>query len=240
MRLKQLVEDPDSRPGRFFDLSIQALILVSLVSFSIETLPNLGDKTRFWLYVVELVTVTIFTIEYGLRILVADNRWRFIFSFYGLVDLLAILPFYVSIGLVDLRAVRILRLFRLFRILKIARYTTAIHRFRDAFLDIRDDLVLYLIAAVFSIFLISVGIYYFEGEVQPEQFGSVFHCLWWTVVTLTTVGYGDAVPVTVGGRIFTGIIMLLGIGTVAVPTGLFAAALARSRNERPNEPTDNE
>lgn len=230
MNLKGLVENSNSRAGRAFFLTIQALIVVSLVSFSIETLPDLSATAAFWLYVVEVVTVAIFTIEYALRILVADNRWQFIFSFYGLIDLLAILPFYVATG-VDLRAVRVLRFFRVFRVFKILRYTKAITRFKEAFREVRDELVVYAMATAILIYLASVGIYYFESEEQPKQFGSIFHCLWWAIVTLTTVGYGDAYPITVGGRIFTCFVVILGIGTVAVPTGLLASALAKTRTK---------
>jgi voltage-gated potassium channel len=234
MNLKRMVEE-----GKAFNLIIQALILVSLLTFSIETLPDLGKRARYWLYVVEVVTVSIFTIEYGLRILVADNRLRFITSFYGLVDLIAILPFYVGTG-IDLRTVRVLRIFRVFRILKFLRYTRAIERFKEAFRELREELVLFVIATVLMVFLSSVGIYYFEGEKQPATFGSVFHCMWWAVVTLTTVGYGDVYPVTVGGRLFTAFVLLLGIGIIAVPTGLFASALTKIRRKEDRGGTDQE
>ncbi|MBN2023824.1 MAG: ion transporter [Pirellulales bacterium] len=230
MTLKQLVEDTDTWPGRIFDLAIEGLILFSLVTFSIETLPGLSRESQFWLYVAEVVTVALFTIEYGLRILVADNRLRFIFSFYGLVDLLAIAPFYISTG-VDLRGVRAVRVFRVIRVLKFGRYSAAIRRFRLAWVEIREELVLYVIATAVLVFLSSVGIYYFEGEAQPEAFGSVFHCFWWAIVTLTTVGYGDVYPVTVGGRVFTAVVLLVGIGVIAVPAGLFASALTKTRTE---------
>lgn len=230
MTIKQVVENTDTWAGRAFDLTIQAFIILSVLSFSIETLPNLGETTRFWLSAIETITVTIFTAEYALRILVADNRLRFIFSFYGLVDLAAILPFYLLAG-VDLRAVRLPRLFRVFGIFKLLRYTRSIQRFKDAFLEIREALVLYLIATGLLIFLSSVGIYYFESRTQPEDFGSVFHCFWWAIVTLTTVGYGDTVPVTVGGRVFTAIVLILGVGTVAVPSGLFASAMTRTADK---------
>jgi len=190
MNLKKLVEDTDTRGARVFDLVIETLIVLSLVSFCVETLPNLGEGARFWLYVFEMLTVAVFTVEYALRILLVDSRLRLVLSFYGLVDLMAILPFYVSTG-VDLRSVRVFRLFRTFRVFKLFRYTRAIARFRDAFLEIKDELAWYMMATGFIVFLSAVGIYYFEGEEQPEAFGSVFHCLWWAIVTLTTVGYGD-------------------------------------------------
>jgi voltage-gated potassium channel len=225
MNLKKTIED-----GKTFNLVIQVLILVSLISFCIETLPELSDRTGNWLYVVEVITVSIFTIEYGLRILVADNRLRFVTSFYGLIDLISILPFYVATG-IDLRTVRVLRIFRVFRIFKFLRYTKAIERFKDAFRELREELVLFVISTFLMVFLSSVGIYYFEGETQPEAFGSVFHCMWWAVVTLTTVGYGDVYPITVGGRLVTSFVLLVGIGIIAVPTGLFASALTKTRKK---------
>ena len=228
MNLKTIVEDTDTKPGRIFDLSIQALIVFSLITFSIETLPNMSQTARFWLRTCEIVTVSIFTIEYALRIIVADNKLRLIFSFYGVVDLLAIAPFYLRLG-IDLRAVRIFRMLRLFRVFKLLRYGRAIERFRRAFISIKEELILYMIATAFIIFLAAVGIYYFEGRAQPEHFGSVFHSLWWAVVTLTTVGYGDSYPITVGGKVFTVILILVGLGIVAVPSGLMASALTATK-----------
>lgn len=230
MNLKQIVERSDTPAGRAFDLTIQAFILISLFGFCVETLPDLSERTRSWLYAVEVATVAVFTIEYAARIWVADDKLRFAFSFYGVVDLVAILPFYLSIG-VDLRAVRLLRLFRVFRTLKLLRYTKAIDRFGRAFRDVREELILYLFATSLLIFLASIGIYYCESEAQPDRFGSVFHCFWWAIVTLTTVGYGDVYPVTVGGRVFTGFVLILGVGTVAVPSGLFASALTKSADK---------
>ena len=103
-----------------------------------------------------------------------------------------------------------------------------IKRLKTAFLSIKEELVLFVIATSFLLYVASVGIYYFENTAQPEQFKSVFHCLWWAIITLTTVGYGDSYPITVGGKIFTSIIALIGIGVVAVPTGLVASALTKA------------
>ncbi|MFN3413092.1 MAG: ion transporter, partial [Thermoanaerobaculum sp.] len=166
--------------------------------------------------------------EYLLRVLVAEKKTRYVFSFFGLVDLIAIAPFYLSTGL-DLRALRAVRFLRVFRLLKLARYGQAMDRMRRAFLLVREELVLFLVAALIFLYISAVGIYFFEHEAQPERFASVFDGLWWAAVTLSTVGYGDVYPVTLGGRFFTVCILLVGLGIVAVPTGLFASALSRVR-----------
>lgn len=231
--LKRIVEQTDTRAGRLFDFTIQGLILLSLVSFSVETLPHLSDQVHRLLWIVEVGTVAIFTVEYLLRVSAADHKLRFVFSFYGLVDLAAILPFYLATGL-DLRAIRIVRLLRVFRAFKLLRYSEAIRRFRRAFVIAREELVLFFFASSLLIYISAVGIYYFENPVQPKAFGSIFQSLWWAVVTLTTVGYGDVYPVTVGGRIFTFVVLMMGLGLVAVPSGLLASALSQARQEIPS------
>lgn len=226
-KIKNIIENTDTKSGRVFDLFIQLLILLSLISFTIETLPNLTENIKDLLTICELITVTIFSIEYLLRIFVADSKLKYIFSFYGLIDLIAILPFYLSVK-VDLRSIRVFRLFRLFRIFKIFRYSSAMDRLKTAFKSIKTELCIFSIAALFLLYTSAVGIYYFESNVQPDQFSSIFHCLWWAIATLTTVGYGDVYPITIGGKIFTSIVVLIGIGIVAVPTGLIASALTRT------------
>ncbi len=226
--LKRIIENNDTKRGRVFDLIIQALIVLSLVTFSIETLPNLSDASRHWLRQIEIATVAIFTIEYTLRLIVADRKLGFIFSFFGIVDLLSILPFYIASG-VDLRSIRAFRLLRLFRAFKIVRYSKAIRRFHRALLIAREELVLYLLVTLLLLYFAAVGIYYFERDAQPETFSSVFHSLWWAVTTLTTVGYGDVYPVTTGGRIFTFFVLLIALGIVSVPAGLVASALSKAR-----------
>ncbi len=235
--VKTIIEDISSPGGRVFGFCIQTLIIVSIISFSMETLPDLSQGTHDLLRIIEIVTVAIFSVEYLLRIVVADKKSAFIFSFYGVVDLIAILPFYLTVGL-DLRTLRIFRLLRLLRLLKLARYSRALDRMYRAFQLVRTDLALCMMAAMVFIYLSAVGIYYFENPAQPEQFKSVFHSLWWAVATLTTVGYGDIYPVTVGGRIFTFVILMIGLGIITIPTGIMAAAMTRISQEDQVEADD--
>lgn len=186
---------------------------------------------------IELATVIVFSAEYLLRFSVADSKPGFVFSFFGMIDLLAILPFYLSTGL-DMRSLRAVRMLRLIRILKLVRYSDAIQRFHRAFIIVREELVLFIWITLILLYLTAVGIYYFENKAQPEVFSSIFHSLWWAIATLTTVGYGDAYPVTAGGKTFTALVLIIGLGIVAVPAGLLASALSKARSDVDNEKND--
>ena len=232
-KLRNVIEDNGTKTGRSFDLFIQALIVLSLISFSIETLPEISIKTKQFLRYFEIFSITIFTVEYILRLFVSKKKLKFIFSFYGIIDLMAILPFYLTIG-IDLRSIRVFRLFRLFRIFKMLRFNSAIKHLSKAFKSIKEELILFFVLSSFLLFLSSVGIYYPENEAQPEVFKSVFHSLWWAIATFTTVGYGDIYPITAGGKIFTSIMLLIGLGIIAVPTGLIASALSKTKDNKDN------
>lgn len=227
-RLREIIDNGDTRASRIFDLSIQALILGSLVALPLETMAEVPEGVRWWLRAFDVVTVIVFTLEYLLRIVLARQKLRFIFSFYGLIDLLAILPFYLALG-VDMRSLRAFRLFRLVRTFKIVRYNQAIRRFGRAVILAREEIVLFLGFTLLMLYFSAIGIYYFEHQAQPEAFATIFDSLWWAVVTLTTVGYGDVYPITAGGRNFTFFVLLTGLGIVAVPTGLLASALTKAR-----------
>lgn len=228
--IRQIVEETDTAAGRVFDVSVQVVILASLVAFSLETLPDLTPATQAALHWIDRVTMLIFVVEYVLRVSVAESKRRYIFSFFGLVDLAAILPFLLATRL-DLRSLRALRFLRMFRVLKIARFSQAVRRFEVAFRRVREELVLFFFATCLLLYISAVGIHYFEHDAQPEVFQSVPHSLWWAVTTLTTVGYGDAYPITLGGRFFTFVVLMLGLGIVAVPSGLLATALTEARLE---------
>jgi voltage-gated potassium channel len=226
--LYSIIEDNTTQSGKKFDYFIQVLIILSSISFSIDTLPNLSESFRSGLDVFETVTVIIFSLEYILRLYVSKKPLSYMFSFYGIVDILAILPFYINI-FVDLRFLRVFRIFRVFRALKLLRYSKAIKRFNLAFKIVKEEVVLFIIVSIVLIFISSAIIYYFENESQPEVFSSIFHSAWWSIVTLTTVGYGDVYPITLGGKIFTFFVLMIGVGFVTVPAGLVATALSKAR-----------
>lgn len=238
-RIRKIVMENDTREGRIFDISIQLLILFSLIVYSVGTLPNLSPMWKSILDWVDLVCYIVFTIEYFSRIYIAKRPFKYIFSFYGIIDFLAILPFLFSRSF-DLRALRALRVLRVISALKISRYSESLQRFAIAIRIIKPELTLFLIVSNVFIFLSASGIYYFEQEAQPEHFASIFHSLWWAIITLTTVGYGDVYPVTWGGRAFTYVILLIGLGIITIPTGLIASALGEAREVRKQELEDEE
>lgn len=228
--LKEVIEGNNTWLGKIFDVVLQLLIIISLISFSIQTMPNLSIHAMQMCRAVEIVAVAIFTVEYFLRIMVADCKQSYIFSFWGVIDICSILPFYLTMGL-DFLALRALRLLRLIRLFKLARYNKAAYRFNRAFHLAKEEIILLLITMIIVLYIAAVGIYHFEHQAQPQLFSSVFNGLWWAVSSLTTVGYGDVYPITIGGKIFTFFVLIIGLGVITIPAGLFASALSRVKEE---------
>lgn len=213
---------------------LQMVIVYSIITLTLETLPDLSLSQRRFFEISEVVCVSIFSVEYLTRLFKSSDKLKFVFSFMGVIDLISILPFYLNLGSGS-RALRIIRLFRIFRLLKLARYNKAISRFHQAFISVKEELVLFFLASFFLIYLVSVGIYYFENEAQPQAFQSIIHSFWWSVVTLTTVGYGDVYPVTIGGKIFTFLVLMIGVGIITIPAGLIATAMMKTREAEKSE-----
>jgi voltage-gated potassium channel len=227
----QLKRDPQGRLnlGRL-EIGVVLMIFASAVAFCFETMPDLSPSTRIWLARFEFFSVVLFSLEYAVRLLGSKPRRRYALSFFGLMDLMAVLPFYFTLG-VDLRSLRLFRFLRIFRLLKLTKYVKGLERLHKSFVMVREELLLFFFAALLVIYLLAMGIYLFEHHAQPDVFRSVFDGIWWAVCTLTTVGYGDAYPVTFAGRLFTVVILLTGLGVIAVPTGLLTSALNRVREE---------
>lgn len=218
---------------KLFDIVIISLIVLNV--FAVICEPSVKDpNTLNLLRVFEVISVVIFTIEYVLRIWVSDlskpnkNKWKvrllYMLTPMALIDLAAILPFYIPfIITVDLRVLRMLRIFRLLRIFKANRYTTALSTVMKVIRNKAEQLISSLFVVIVLMVIASVIMFNIENYAQPDVFTSVFDSLWWSVATLTTVGYGDIYPITVIGKILAAFIAILGIGIVAIPTGIIAS-----------------
>ena len=219
--------------SRIFDISIIALIILNVILVIADTfsLPPLINEISS---IMETISVIIFSIEYICRVWTSDllfpknkpfiSRLKYIFSFMALIDLFAILPFYIPFIIkIDLRVLRMLRIIRLFRVFKINRYTSALTSIATVFKKKKNQLISSIFVVLLLMIVASVLMYNVEHEAQPEAFENAFSALWWAVATLTTVGYGDIYPITVLGKILSAVIALLGIGLVAVPTGIISA-----------------
>lgn len=214
--------------GRYVEPVSLWLIGAYVLFIPLETVSGLPEWSYRALAMAELVVTLCFAAEYCLRVWVAERKRDYLLSFWGVLDFVAIWPSLLLpfIGLEELRS---LRLLRLARVAKAVHHSRAAQRFLEALRESKEEMTIFAGASGLVLYLASVGIYYFEHEAQPEVFESVFHSLWWSVATLTTVGYGDIYPITTGGRIFTGLILFLGIGVVALPAGIIATALSEAR-----------
>ncbi|MAI60536.1 MAG: potassium channel protein [Rickettsiales bacterium] len=245
-KLLEPAEDNDNL-SKFIDIFLVNLIFFNILMVILETVDTLYFRYRLWFIYFELFSVTIFSIEYVSRFWsCVENktkgetngkaRLRYIFSFSAIIDLIAILPSLLAFlfPTVDLRFVRALRIFRL---LKFSRYSNSINTLLIVLWDQRKSLG----AAFFILFIVliisSSGMYIVEKDIQPDKFGSIPQSMWWSIVTLTTVGYGDVYPVTSMGKFFGSIIIILGIGTVALPSGILASAFTEytRRNQKKYE-----
>ncbi len=223
-------EKGDTVWDRLTNAFIVALILLNTSAVILETVPGIYQPNKTLFENFERFSVVVFTIEYLLRLWTFTERnqrfWRFFFSPSSLVDLIAILPFYLPLFGFDLRAVRLLRLFRMVRFFKLGRYTKASATIRKVFLSKKEELVLSLFITFFLIIIASCLMYFTENEAQPAKFSSIPETMWWSVATLTTVGYGDVYPVTALGKTLAACIAILGIGMFALPAGILASGFS--------------
>lgn len=225
--------------SKIFDWTIMALIALSIVSIILESYGSIYTKWYSTFKTFELITVIVFTIEYVLRLWTADllypeskhPRLKYVFSLMAIIDLLAILPFYLPFIAADLRflrMMRLLRLFRILRVLKLGRYFEALQVIMKVVKSSGPQLVMSVALCAFVMLFSAIVMYEAEHPVQPEKFPNVISSLWWAICTLTTVGYGDVYPVTAVGRFFASVISLVGIGIIAIPTGIITAGFSRT------------
>lgn len=227
MRRQEYIEILDGthpHHGRAISLAHQGLIILSALAITLQTVPALPGWADSALYVFEACVLALFLIEYIARIVCARQPLRYIFSFWGVVDLLSCLP---ALTLVNSQwaVIRSFRLLRLVRLLKLLHANRALHRFETALIGCRGELAVFAFLAGIVLYIAAVGIFIFEHEAQPDVFTSIPRSLWWAVVSFTTVGYGDMYPITAAGRFFTTCILFVGLGVIAVPTAIITSAL---------------
>lgn len=225
----EIIFEADTPAGKFFDVSLIALIVMSVLTVMLDSVDHLRSQYGGVFYRLEWGFTIVFTIEYGLRLLCIAKPLRYATSFFGVVDLLAILPTYISLlfpGSHYLLVIRLLRVLRVFRVLKIVQYVGEADMLMRAIHASRRKITIFLFT-VFTLATIAGSLMYvIEGE--ASGFTSIPKSVYWSVVTLTTVGYGDISPQTPWGQALATVIMLLGYGIIAVPTGIFTAELARA------------
>lgn len=234
--------EPKDWLSKAFDIFILALIFLNLVAVALETVDPLFEQYQVWFRSFEVFSAVVFTVEYVLRVWSCTvkshyrhpfwGRVRFIFTPLALIDLLAIIPFYLWLLPTELRIGRALRLFRLFRVLKLNRYTDSLKILGRVFRLKQEELLLSLFVLSILLALASSLIYFAEHSAQPEAFSSIPKAMWWGTITLTTVGYGDVYPVTLVGRILGAILAVLGIGLFALPAGILASGFSEELQAR--------
>ena len=215
---------------------IQFLILASAVAFVLET-ESAFDKYETLFIYLDWTFLTLFSIEYIIRVYTASDRKGFIFSFFGIVDLLAILPALVLIP--GFRVLRFSGSYGYSESLKPHDLFWQWIGMIEALGEVRRELLALVILCSLFVYLAACGIYVFEKDAQPEEFGSIPDAMWWAIVSLTTIGYGDVYPVTTGGKIFTALVALVGVGLIAIPSGLLASVLTEARVEEEMQDTEN-
>jgi len=216
-----LLDGHHERYGGRVSHAVHALIVLSAIAIALETEPSVPVAVQTMLVSFEIFVVGIFSAEYVLRLLATKHPLRYAFSFWGIVDLLSFLPA-IALLTPEWQVVRALRLVRL---LKLFRSSHSLDRLVEAMRQVRGELFVFGVIAALMLYVSAVGIYLFEHEAQPEVFTSILTSLWWAVASFTTVGYGDMVPITPGGRLFTTIVLFIGLGIIAVPAAIVTTAL---------------
>ena len=232
-RLHEVIFESETRAGRYFDLALIWLILLSVATVILESVREVRVQYGPFLYALEWVFTVLFTIEYCLRLLSVRHPVRYATSFFGIVDLLAIIPTYLSVfvpGSQYLLVIRILRLLRVFRLLKLSEYVTEADTLNRALRASRRKISVFISAVVLLVVIIGAMMYVIEGE--ANGFTSIPRSIYWAIVTLTTVGYGDLSPKTSFGQIVASIVMIIGYGIIAVPTGIVSVELAHAVRDR--------
>ncbi|WP_319591393.1 ion transporter [uncultured Draconibacterium sp.] len=232
-KIYEIIFEADTPGGKLFDVALLFVIIVSVALVLLESVPAIRDNHQQLLRILEWCITIIFSIEYILRIAIVKKPLRYIFSFYGIIDLLSVLPTYIGLVVVgshSLVVIRILRLLRVFRILKLTRYTEAGRSLAKALWHSREKISVFIFFVTMLVIIIGTVMYLVEG---PDQgFTSIPKGIYWAIVTLTTVGYGDISPGTPLGQFLASVVMIMGYAIIAVPTGIVTAEIINPTTEK--------
>ncbi len=233
-RLYEIIFEADTPLGKFFDIGLLLSIGASVVAVCIESVDSIADQYGAWLTGVEWWLTIAFTIEYLLRLYCVRRPMKYALSFYGVVDLLAIIPTYLSlffVGSQSLAVIRAIRLLRVFRVFKLAHFIGEANHLRAAMTASLHKITIFLGVVITLVLILGSLMYLIEGRVQPG-FDSIPDSMYWAIVTMTTVGYGDVAPITIPGKFLASVIMIVGYGILAVPTGIVTVELGRAAQQR--------
>jgi voltage-gated potassium channel len=235
--VREVIFGTQTRAGRLFDVALIVLIIVSLLTISLESVASIAAEWGTWLRAAEWGITVLFTLEYVLRLWCVDRPWAYARSFFGVVDLLSIVPGYAALfvsGSQSLLAIRALRVLRIFRVLKLARFVGEADLLMRALAESRHKIVVFLGGVLCVVVLVGAVMHLVEG---PEHgFTSIPSSMYWAIVTMTTVGYGDIAPETPLGQALAALVMILGYGVLAVPTGIVSAELVHVGRQRQPAP----
>lgn len=232
-RLHEIIFEADTPAGKWFDVLLLVFIFGSVLMVALESIPELQVKYKDTFQILEWVFTIIFTIEYVLRLWTVNKPWHYARSFYGIIDLLSILPLYLSFFIAGTQyfvTIRALRLLRVFRILKLANFMQNGQAITQALLNSRSKIIVFLYFMMIIVTIIGSVMYFIEGTVN-SNFSSIPASIYWAIVTVTTVGYGDISPITPLGQFISSILMILGYAVIAVPTGIVSVEIADVNNK---------
>jgi len=235
-KLHDVIYEADTPAGKLFDVVLFYVIIASIILVMLESVNSIDEKYHDFLNISEWVITILFTIEYIARIITVKKPLNYVFSFYGVIDLLSTIPKYISLvfgGIHALAALRALRLLRVFRILKLGRYLGASNNLVNALRASKAKISVFLFAVLIIAIILGTIMYLVEGE--ENGFSNIPKSVYWCIVTLTTVGFGDIAPQTPLGQLIASLVMILGYGIIAVPTGIVSAEYtAQSKTKKPN------
>lgn len=229
-KLYQIIFEHDTRSGKLFDIILIIMVLLSVIVVMLETVQDYWVKYESVFDIFEWFFTVIFTLELILRLYCSPKKMKYLFSFYGIIDLISILPSYLIFSFPSARAfiiVRSMRILRLFRILKLTRFVSAGSQLKDALVASREKIIVFIFFITIVVVIMGSAMFYIES---PESgFTSIPVSIYWAIVTVTTVGYGDIAPATVLGKFLSSALMLIGYGIIAVPTGIISSEITKSK-----------